>query len=59
MNHETYFTPENLHRKARTMLTDLQGFKARHNQTLDPKRSALLVIDMQQYFVDASSEAFL
>ncbi|MDD5094875.1 MAG: isochorismatase family protein [Dehalococcoidia bacterium] len=59
MSNEAYFTPANLHRKARMMLADLQGCRARHNQTLDPKRSALLVIDMQRYFVDESSGAYL
>lgn len=59
MNHESYFTRTNLRRKARNMLTELEGFRAGHQQTPDPKRSALLVIDMQRYFLDESSEAFL
>jgi len=41
------------------MLAELQGFRGRHHQTLDPRRSALLVIDMQRYFLDESSGAFL
>ncbi len=59
MSHESYFTRTNLRRKARSMLAELEGFRARRQQSLDPKRSALLVIDMQRYFLDESSEAFL
>ncbi len=41
------------------MLAEVEGLRDRHAQKLDPRQSALLVIDMQRYFVDESSEAFL
>jgi len=59
MNNESYFTKDNLRQKGHDLLADVQGFRSRHDQTLDPKRSALLVIDMQRYFMDETSGAFL
>ncbi len=59
MSHQSYFTEANLPQKARSILAELEGFRGRHSQKLDPKRSALLVIDMQRYFLDESSGAFI
>lgn len=59
MSHQDYFTRTNLRQKARSMLSEVEGFRKRHAQKLDPKRSALLVIDMQRYFLDESSGAFI
>lgn len=59
MNKERYFTPDNTGGKARDMLARIEPFRARHPQTLRPEHSALLVLDMQRYFLEESSHAFI
>jgi len=41
------------------MLQDVEGLKQRHPLQLSGKRSALLVLDMQRYFLEESSHAFV
>lgn len=41
------------------MLENLKVFRDQHNFTLIPKHSALLVIDMQRYFAQKSSHAYI
>lgn len=60
MSRETYFSPESIRAKSRAMLDALAPFRARHADTafrLD--RSALLVLDMQEYFLRPDSHAFI
>lgn len=57
MINEAYFTPESIRQKSREMLEEVSGLKAWHNLLLTPKRSALLVVDMQRYFLEDSSHA--
>lgn len=59
MSKESYFTKANIHRQARDMLAELSRFRARHENTLCPQHSALIIIDMQRYFLDESSGAFI
>jgi isochorismate hydrolase len=59
MSKERYFTKANIHQQARDMLAELSRFRARHKNTLCPQQSALIVIDMQRYFLDKSSDAFI
>jgi len=47
---EAYFTPESIKQKARLMMEEVSRLRARHDLTLSPKRSALLIVDMQRYF---------
>jgi len=56
---EAYFSPESIKQKARVMLEEISRLRARHDLTLSPKRSALLIVDMQRYFLEDSSHAFI
>ncbi len=59
MKKERYFTPENLESKSREMLRDIEEIRRRHPLKLSSSASALLVLDMQNYFLDDSSHAFV
>jgi isochorismate hydrolase len=52
-----YFTPENIHQKSQEMLRDLGDL--RKMRPLYLGNSALLVLDMQDYFLDSASHAFI
>lgn len=57
---EKYFSPENIDIKAREMLKKAKDISGRTNkQEFTPQNSALLVIDMQKYFCDETSHAFI
>jgi len=56
---ERYFTPENIESAALQMIAEL-GMREEHRASpFEPKRSALLVLDMQDYFLDPASHAFI
>ncbi len=60
MYRETYFTPENIQQKSRAMLDDLASFRSRHADIVfRAERAALLVLDMQEYFLREGSHAFI
>jgi len=60
MEKEAYFTPENLSDKSCQFLEGLESFRHRHrSQILEPSHVALLVLDMQVYFLDSGSHAFV
>jgi isochorismate hydrolase len=60
MPKETYFTPATIYGKAREMLASVSEYRRRHeNIALHPARVALLVLDLQDYFLDSSSHAFI
>jgi isochorismate hydrolase len=60
MNREPYFTPETIREKSRAMLDDLASFRTRHADIVfRPERAALLVLDMQDYFLCPGSHAFI
>lgn len=60
MKREAYFTQENISTKSRAMLETLAPIRARHdNIHFQMDRAALLVLDMQDYFLDESSHAFI
>jgi isochorismate hydrolase len=54
-----YFTPDSISQKAKAMLRRLGGYARDFRDTFTPAHSALLVIDMQKYFLEPSSHAFL
>jgi bifunctional isochorismate lyase/aryl carrier protein len=56
---EPYFTPETIADKAMNMLRSLDEFTRRRSVLFAPERSALLLLDMQVYFFDESSHAFI
>jgi isochorismate hydrolase len=60
MNRESYFTADTIQQKSRAMLDSLAAFRARHADILFcPGRAALLVLDMQDYFLREGSHAFI
>lgn len=54
-----YFTKENLKFKAREMFLKVEKYRKYHNFELLPGRSALLIIDMQKYFLESTSHAYI
>ena len=56
---EAYFTPENIQAAAREMLAELDGLKVRRSQPDLSPSAALLVLDMQDYFLSTSSHAWV
>lgn len=60
MNREPYFTPETIRQKSKVLLEALSAYRSRHtNIAFDPDRAALLVLDMQDYFLRETSHAFI
>ncbi|RLE37538.1 hypothetical protein DRJ17_06375 [Candidatus Woesearchaeota archaeon] len=54
---EPYVTSENIDRKAQQWLERIAPFN-QHRMQLNPDKAALLVIDMQDFFLDPSSPTF-
>lgn len=59
MSKETYFTMANIAQKATAMLQSTQALVPRSHFSYSPRQSALLVLDMQYYFLDSSAHAFI
>lgn len=60
MKREAYFTPENIAAKSRAMLDALASYRTRHADSIfQRERAALLVLDMQDYFLSEVSHAFI
>ncbi len=59
MKKERYFSPESIEAKSRDMLQDVTGIKQSNRLQLSAKGSALLVLDMQRYFLNEDSHAFV
>lgn len=60
MKREAYFTLETIEEKSRSMLDALASLRNRHaDQTFHCERAALLVLDMQDYFLREDSHAFI
>lgn len=54
---EAYFTPESIYRKAVDMLHKVSEQVQRRSIPFQPDQSALVVLDMQKYFLEDSSHA--
>ena len=54
---QPYVTPETIESKSREWLKKIEAFN-RHKMELNAEKSALLVIDMQDFFLDESSPTF-
>jgi bifunctional isochorismate lyase/aryl carrier protein len=49
-----YYTAETIEQQAQKFLAELQEFRAKHQIKIAPEKTALLVIDMQDFFVDST-----
>lgn len=56
---EKYFSPETIDDKALEMLINTKTIVRTKKQEFIPQKSALIVIDMQKYFCEESSHAFI
>ncbi len=57
---EAYFTPATIHSKAREMLCEVQGLREQHaNIAFDARNAAVLVLDVQEFFLAAGSHAYI
>ena len=56
---ENYFKIETICQRAEEFLTEIKPLRDKHKWSLDPARAALLVLDMQQYFLEPASHAFI
>jgi isochorismate hydrolase len=54
-----YFSPEMIQKEARQLLNQLPGQKEGLLAQFIPDQSALLILDMQSYFLDPNSHAFI
>jgi len=60
MQKERYYTKESIQKKAQDLLASVEQIRRRHaNMLFHPGRAALLVLDMQEYFLQADSHAFI
>lgn len=60
MHKERYFTPETLKTKSNEFLASVAHFRHRHADiTFQPEKAALLVLDLQEYFLHEESHAFV
>ena len=56
---QAYFTPETIRPKAEEMLQRLVAERVREGRALKQARSALLVLDMQRFFLEPDSHAYV
>ncbi len=54
-----YFTDDTIEAEAASMLADVLGRVPRRGMRFEPRRSALLILDVQKYFSDPDSHAFI
>lgn len=56
---ETYFSDNSIREKSIEMLVRVGPLRKRHEGALDPAHATLLVLDMQDYFLEPSAHAFV
>ncbi|MBN1825486.1 MAG: isochorismatase family protein [Candidatus Eisenbacteria bacterium] len=56
---ERYFTPDTIDGRAAAFLRETNAVRRTGTTLFDPRRSALLVLDLQKYFLDEDSHAFV
>jgi len=54
-----YFTKDTIYQKSQELLNNLINKKSNRKIEFLPEQSALLILDMQRYFLDKSSHAFI
>ena len=56
---EAYFTLENIASRSQTLLADTAALVRLRSRPFDPRGAALLALDMQAYFLEPASHAFI
>jgi bifunctional isochorismate lyase/aryl carrier protein len=56
---QIYFTSSTITDTAQKMLQQVEAYKRRHIPPFTPQASALLILDMQDYFLEPGSHAFV
>lgn len=56
---EKYFTPVNIKEKAQSISDKLKKYSGNKDSGFKPEKSALLILDMQDYFLDKNSHAYI
>lgn len=56
---ENYFKTETIAQRAEEFLSEIKPLRDRHTWSLNPASAALLVLDMQRYFLEPVSHAFI
>jgi isochorismate hydrolase len=56
---QRYFSPSNIQREAQAMLAGLPRFRQDRASSPEPAQAALLVLDLQKYFFEPGSHAFI
>lgn len=56
---ESFYTKKNIAIKAQNFLSQLLSLRALHHRKFDLAHAALIVIDMQPFFLDPTSHAFI
>ena len=56
---ERYFTSDTIQEKSREMLNKLKQYRHKHDINFTPEHSALIILDMQRYFLHQGSHAFI
>ena len=59
LNKEIYFKGETEETSACDFLAEIESVRSKHMVTIDPKRTAFLIMDMQDFFFNESSHAFI
>lgn len=60
MHKEQYYSQETVQKKSRELLSSVEYFRRRHEDiNFRPEKAALLVLDMQRYFLQEESHAFV
>ena len=59
MEKTQYFTTENIGKKAADILNELRGKVQIHEDTLNIDKSALFILDMQEFFFNKNSHAYM
>jgi bifunctional isochorismate lyase/aryl carrier protein len=54
-----YFSSDSIHQTSQEMLQQVEAHKRRHIPPFTPQASALLILDMQDYFLEPNSHAFV
>jgi len=58
MDRQPYFSAATIGGKSRDLLESVLGLRQKRSRALDPARAALLVLDLQEYFLDPGSHAY-